>query len=687
MFCLAILTLIKTCILKREEKTTYLKNFKKVKVFVIYLISILLFWLGINYSGKSPGSSFLLSLKSCIEIIVFIFDYDSVELLMKDSSIYSISMYTLYILSILNMIYFLFSLFFERIYNYFRLKYIKINKKNLIVLISDNEQNRKIISTIDAKDYLVLYVCKRDNTIYNYSFINKLAYIGVPSYDNLPNYLIKILKSPKEKNISFILNTQNDEINLTYLHQMTSFLSKTDSKIKVYAFGDAENKDRFVKYAENSNGCIRYVDINKVIAMDFVNRFPLTEFMDERHIDYTDATIKMNVSLNVVLIGFNKLNQQIFLTSISNNQFITKEDGEIKEKKVNYWIYEKNSSRKDALDDNYYRFSKEIRNNTKDYLSLPSKPANEHFIEMDFNDDEFDNSLKEKINKSNTDYINYIIISLENDSINKDCAKKIIEMLKEWGINSSTKVFVQLSELNYTENNEYVSFGEMNRIYNIKHIISDSNEKIAINRKLLYDLNISQDSISKDDVEKKVINEWNSQTEIQRYSNIYACISIRMKLHLLGFDYISTTSNKEDASADFKAKYENADPIIYDESKPQLNGRKTIIYTNNYIHGSVRENLAIQEHQRWNAFMISYGMIPSTIAEIKQGKSKNPINKKHGNITSWEGLIKYRQIEAERREISEEITDVIRYDYQIMDDVDWLLRNSGYKIIKKEKHQ
>ena len=39
---------------------------------------------------------------------------------------------------------------------------------------------------------------------------------------------------------------------------------------------------------------------------------------------------------------------------------------------------------------------------------------------------------------------------------------------------------------------------------------------------------------------------------------------------------------------------------------------------------------------------------------------------------------------AERDNVSEEVTDVIKYDYQLLDDAYWLLSTNGFKIIKKQ---
>ena len=100
--------------------------------------------------------------------------------------------------------------------------------------------------------------------------------------------------------------------------------------------------------------------------------------------------------------------------------------------------------------------------------------------------------------------------------------------------------------------------------------------------------------------------------------------------------------------------------------------------------------MAIQEHLRWNSFMISSGVIPSTVDEIlnevdEQGRHTDGRNndcRRHCNITSFNGLVEYRKMIAKRDGKSELECDVILYDYQLLDDAWWLAKACGYKIVR-----
>ena len=133
--------------------------------------------------------------------------------------------------------------------------------------------------------------------------------------------------------------------------------------------------------------------------------------------------------------------------------------------------------------------------------------------------------------------------------------------------------------------------------------------------------------------------------------------------------------------------------------------------------------------------MISQGTIPSTLSQIfaehngeKFINGRNYESRRHGNLTTFAGLVMFRRlvanrvaiIKAEKERVAKEKsikiedvqidevalikpylendeyksfmnmpskheldTDVIKYDYQILDDAYWLLSENGFKIIRK----
>ena len=100
---------------------------------------------------------------------------------------------------------------------------------------------------------------------------------------------------------------------------------------------------------------------------------------------------------------------------------------------------------------------------------------------------------------------------------------------------------------------------------------------------------------------------------------------------------------------------------------------------------SLRYTMAILEHYRWNAYMLSKGVVPAKRQEILGEKTngKNYSLRRHGNLTTMDGLVEFRKMIANRDGKSELETDVIKYDYQIMDDVIWLLTIMNQDLIRK----
>ena len=166
----------------------------------------------------------------------------------------------------------------------------------------------------------------------------------------------------------------------------------------------------------------------------------------------------------------------------------------------------------------------------------------------------------------------------------------------------------------------------------------------------------------------------------------------------MGLDYCKK-KNESDvglSESEYLAIYAGDDMPDRESYGVKANGKPIVKYTLDFPL-SRRRNMAIHEHQRWNSFMISKGMIPSSRKQIeceriidksnneRYSNGKNYSVRRHGNLTTFEGLVEYRKIISKRDNCSEESIDVIKYDYQLLDDAYWLLNSSGYKIVKINK--
>lgn len=726
----------------RAQRLKYFNNYKKGNFLLIYIISMPLYFLASLYENGSAVKAIFDAFKSGVELVVLKFDYDSVALLMQDNTYFAVAMWACYALVVLNTAFLAMTLFARRMENELSRASVRSSKK-VYVIVGFNDSNKQIISSICKDEKCILLVDDVTQDVKNYAFVEKIAYARLLD-DNVSDTLKKLFNCENQskqnskggfydKSVEVIVNTLNDEKNLEYCQQISTLVLEQnlgelvwdDSRgLNAYVFAEPSNEQVFLKLTKKTSGCVHYINKYKLVAMDFVGKYPLTQFMSEEQIDYDTATIKEDVAINVAMIGFGKTNQQIFLTSVANNQFLAIEQTEsgktLKTKLVNYFVYDKKDSQNDKnLNHNYFRFDSELTD--EKYLPLPEKIANESFLTRDINDKDFYVSLKENL-KSDDEHkkYNYLIIAFGTDMQNLDFAEKICEKLKEWEIDGYTHIFVKVRNdaLKYSyieaEHPCYVIFGnEREIVYNVSQIVDEKAEAMAKDRHICYSMadrqkafvdaknlvkkaqeeGCSQEEISAlkeryknalvcdpQDWTKSAIKRWYDFHQTQRESNIYAVLSIRMKLQLMGFDY-EKGSDGGDESA-YLDKYQKDDEIEYEDTGAVM-GRKIEKYTLDFKHDTLRERMTIQEHQRWNAYMITCGFVPETLDNIKNGHFKDFDTRKHSNLTTFDGLVEWRKIKAEVSGDSEEDCDVIKYDYQLMDNAAWLLRKHGYRIIKK----
>lgn len=708
----------KLCNNNREGRLKFIKGFSKGKFVMIYFVAVPLYWMAQVHEGVPVGGAFLNAIRYTIEIVIVKFNYSATDVLMNDSLFFRITMDICRALVILNATIFIIGIIGQKLFNVYMVKKADKSKKPTYVIVGYNDENKAIIKSIIAKkDGEILLFTDATDEVKDYAYVNCLGLVPFNVKNDFAKSLSAVVKDFYEQKVTIIVNTMRDEDNLVVIKSLSSLiidknLEKFDINNEVglscYAFGEPENVATFMHFATKTKDVIRYVNKYKLIAMDFVGSYPITHYMTDE-IDTETATIKEDVDINVALIGFGKTNNQIFLTSVANNQVMSLADGKLQEKVINYYIFDKNKSNQNKnLNHDYFRYGNFLkRANQEDYLTFPAKTANEKFYKLDVNDERFylrlEKALRAKGDKRRA--FNYVVIAYGSDMENIDFADKITEKLKEWGLSERTKVFVKVrnTDLNdnvitgeYVDDGRFITFGsEAKSVYNVNSIKTSSYEGMAKGRHLCYKVEDNIDELMNaknkqevlDKLYEEAIKKWYEWHRIQRESNVYACLSIRLKLNLLGYDYEQGEWDA-DVAQEMINKYQLDDAIQYVEgaSAPGKKFKKPIVNYGdcNFKEGTVRNNYAQQEHLRWNAYEISCGVLPASKEEIKTINHKELVAvRKHANLTTFDGLLEYRKIIADKQGVPEKDVDVIKYDYQIMDDVCWLLRENGYKIIRR----
>lgn len=709
-FCYVLISII---VKKREERINFIRSFRKGKCITIFIVSIPLLFMGYRYSGATLIECFFSTVSHVIDFVLLKFGLAKLQALMQVNLLYKITVYYCSILLVLNAVMFVFAFIDKELWQLKnsmmrlftkkeKLLIFGYNPNNVSVYNSNKKSFASIIDDFTKQDALELY--KK-----NIRFI---------STDDNKEIVSKIVKNSLDnKDYTIVVNTENDELNLSLcsLFVKEIELLKDEQKqslfnhLRIYVLGNPALEAIYGDIVLSSFGCIRYKNKYQMIAMDFVDKYPFTQFMDKRHIDYTTSLIKPEVDINVCLIGFGKPNREIFSISVANNQFLTADENGVNLKKVNYHIFDKEIAKNNKnLNHLYYRFKSECANlNPSEYLPMPSLPANEEFHHLDINEPSFYNAVR-KIITGGKNAVNFIIVSFDNDLENIDLAQKLVEKRREWGV-EDTAIFVRVkrshkNQYAFKEDGVYFIGDENQCVYDINRITNDKIFKMAQMRNEIYgleyaittkkDLVLNPDVVSKN---REIANfKWFKElSQIERESNLYCCLSLQSKLNLIGLKYCMANENddaplSESQYFEYYAKDDMPDTETYNLN---VEGKKVVNYTLDYKK-SKRGNLAILEHYRWNSYMLSKGVIPASKEQIlnekviKKGKEKHSNGKnyhlrRHGNLTTFEGLVEFRKLIAERDKTSERDCDVIKYDYQLLDDAYWLLTKNGYKIIKR----
>ena len=692
----------------RKERIRYIRQFKKGKGAMIYVIIIPLLVMGRVYDGARFLDSFFESIPESVSLIVLKFSFDSVGSLMSVLPIFATTVYIAFFLIIVNAFLLTFSLFQQQIWTVRqKLRWLGTKKERLL-LIGYNPENLSVYRS--EKNRVVIIAGDIPKEDRERLYIDNICFLSTKRTTELiEKALDNALNGNKRGASVVVINIFDDEQNVAMcrriIKRIESFGADEQAflnffrRFRVFVYGDATFESLYTDIEDKSKGCITYISKYRQIAMDFVDRYPFTRFMGEKQIEKDTSLISDKININTVMLGFGKTNRQLFLTSVANNQFLEKRDGEISLKKVNYYVFDRANTRNDKnLNHSYYRFAEELKKaDVNAYLPMPSEPANDEFyFQLDINDHAFYSSMREIVTKNSSD-VNFVVVAYGSDLENLDMAQKLLEKKREWGVENCNKGYAIFDFDGVFREKDCYAFGvEKDCVYNIDCITNDRLSAIAKLRNRLYAL---EDRLGKgekhlniEEVFETADLQWHTQkTQAERESNVYACLNLRLKLHLMGLDYVSAAEKGEGLTeSEYLALYAAGDELRYREI---ADGYKVVDYSLNFPD-SKRKTMAIQEHYRWNSYLISKGFVPATKERIltdkteKNGKAvftngKNYKLREHGNLTTWTGLAEFRRMIAERDGVEEVQADVMKYDYQALDDLYRLLSAGGYKIIRR----
>lgn len=715
----------------RKKRIDFVRAYKKGNFTVAFIPYFFLHIAGALYTktviaGTSLDGSiffenFFDSLAKTLLLAGLRFDTGSIQKYMDVWCFYKVSIYVAFSIVVFNATLFACSFLSQR-FSFHKSTVRRLQrrrvKKNTCFIFGNNRRNVDVYNSDNDKEYPIKYIIdkfedKGDDEFFSHG-IKYANYYGEKSESE---YLKRYLncKAKDQKELVIIINFEDDAKNLSlcnsFLQEITSYhkdneafdpedelkeklekVSSRLSKVSIYVFGDGTKDSLFCELESQGFGVIHYTNKYRYIGQRFLWNNPLVKYMDKRHIDYKKALLKPGVKATFALVGFGKMNRELFSNLVSGNQFASEDEkGKPVPVQMDYYLYDKNKNlfSKD-LNYGYFRYekfyneitneenekTKKSKNNKNDYLPLAPLPANVVPIEdCDINSPEFFESLHNNLSSSCDKHLNFVFVSFGEDLDNAELAKKIAQLGKEWGI-ANLKVFVRMkhpmSNRSLVENADVCIYGDEDELYSLNIIQLKTFLKLGMLTDTAYQ-NISRENTGYENqsIKEVLLNRlwYAARYNIERISSCYSGINVKNMLGLMNLEISSSSSEGQLTEKEYNSIY-------------QPKGADSVI----------RKNLMFVEHMRWNAFMICNGYIPSTKKQILKisgegKKGKYHEERRHGNLTTFEGLDTFAQILTKKFGGDLKDYDVKKYDAMLMENCPTILGMIGMGIKKRPKTQ
>lgn len=545
-----------------------------------------------------------------------------------------------------------------------------------VSLFTRNQENKKRISKLMGQDCDLVLSSSKDSLTY----LNKSGNCGIwltggtKNYEQLVNdgycvldkeFSSKTLASKqfnKSNKYNIICFKDSNLNSIDVIKTFIEYIKETKNhNITLHIEVDVEDeesiKEHIVKPSSFASNILLF-NKNELLALDFIENEPITKHLPSDYV--TDiATIDSKKTINVFVLGYDELNQELIRQYIMNNQLVTTKGDKLSSYAVNYHIFDDNDAMEHNILKSYlHKFSK-LKKQT--YFELPDKIANIEFHNKNLKDVEL---IDDVIDLAKKDSFNYFFISLDNESKNIAFAKELTLKVK-----GSFHIYCKSSSNEFGKTLNYVSYyGNYSDILCHNVIVDDTLSSLAIACNNVYN--------TKSNAE--VLNQWHQLSYISVKSNIYSAANIRLKLNLLKIDY-----SKENVATLTKDEFNN----IYLEN---CNHEKY----EDYFKLNKRNSLIYQEHLRWNAFYLLLGWCPLEKSKVVYTENKSIFRKDedyklHVYITTFEGINKVskhiQKLYKENENVVKNLEDieVYKYDADTLEISYDVLTKLGYKLHQK----
>ena len=675
----------------------------------IYLVPcfLLIFFLYLTaafYSSKKIDFFYIFSLfYSTTELFKLKQSFDLIEPIIRDYGVYYADFVIVYLLSVATLVLSISSLFSQRLRNFFG-KLIAFNR-NCDIVMGDS---RSAVKYAKKNKNCVLWGA--GITLKRYGELLKEG-VTVTRASLDSKRMSRRIKRGEHNVVVF----RDSEFSYTKLIETFSEIKRSGAE-DLFLHLEANQREmkvineKFIYKAEKEAGSfITCFSKYELLARKFVAEYPLTKFIPREFFN-DNLTLKEDKDINVVFIGFGKVNYQLFKTFLPQFQFAAERGGKLYSKPVNYYVFENTEER--LHNDLFTKLLYEFDENFSDCdFPKPEKICNLNVPQKtDINSVEAKKRFKSLVTDSS---FTYFIVSLESDLEDASYARTVKRLLPNEG---NYKIFVRAKNNNSEKldlaDDNIVYFGDEKNSYTHDFIINDELTERAQRLNMLYgDINNPPEWLEeikglpsdkraelldkqlKDDKNRRLMrNSWTELPLIRQDSNIDSVLNQSFKLGLLGFDVTKEKCDRKVSENQFYESYVN--PC-------RSNGYNDYSLYFKTESGNV---LAFIEHLRWNAlyFLHDYTQMKKSEMKLTGGEEKklahkDEDNKKHACLTTYYGLddlIKFKFGKLYPQEglsgLSQsderllELGKLYAYDYMGLDRIYTELTTLGYNLIDKK---
>lgn len=430
---------------------------------------------------------------------------------------------------------------------------------------------------------------------------------------------------------------------------------------------------RFIDANKCDNICIKSFSRYELGARKFIIDYPISRFLPESFYGKY-RTILPEKKINVIFLGFGKVNYKLMSMMIMQNQFVGLGDGKFVNHPVDYYVYDSDEGRlhTDLLMNIDFDCSE---------ISSPDLPPPEPLCRVvetecvNIHTPSFIDKLKKLVRDENA--FSYVIVSVGSDFENVSYAERLFDLRKK---TDNVMIFARTRENKFAsaEKNGVYMFGNDNEILSKEVIVNEALDGVSRRLNAIYN-----------DSSRSEIIAYNARPAIEMYSNIYHSISVFFKINLLGMDFVRA------AAADGRER------VSKDELFASFGGFPTERKYEDYFSLSVWNMLGFSEHSRWVAQYVLKGFRPMPFDEIvaekyvENGKekfkvvSKNVGARRHCCITDFYGLDKYHRhilkVWQDNGYIKTTIDDVetYQYDFMFLSEAYDRMAENGYVLVRR----